>query len=277
MSNLILTPENYHSPEANLAYFSASQLKSFQDCEARTMAELRGEWQREETPSMLVGSYVDAHFSRTLDLFKAQHPDIYTRTGTLRSEYLKANDIIARLERDDLAMMMLNSMNQVIVTGTLCGQPFRGMLDMLLDANLCDAISKFYPKMDGLLFQSSAIVDLKVMRDFQPIYKEGMGRVTFVEAWGYDLSMAIYQRLILERDGTTPPCYILGATKETVPDIGLFSIRQSELDAAFEIGMENIDRYAEVKAGKIEPTRCEECDWCKTTKTLTVATVLGDF
>jgi hypothetical protein len=151
------------------------------------------------------------------------------------------------------------------------------MMDMLLDANLCDAISKAFQHMDGLLFQDSAIVDLKVMRDFKPIYKEGMGRVSFVEAWGYDLSMAIYQRLILERDGTTPPCYILGATKETVPDIGLFILRQGELDAAFEIGMENIDRYAEVKAGKLEPTRCEECDYCKQSKVLTGPTVLGDF
>lgn len=274
---MILTNENYHSQEANLVYFSGSQVKSFAACEARTMAELRGEWKPEDSISMLVGSYVDAHFSRSLDLFKAQHTDIYTRTGTLRSEFQQANEIIARLERDELAMMMLHDMNQTILTGSIGGFPFKGKLDMLLTAETCDAISKKFPDMDDLLFQDSAIVDLKVMRDFEPMYKEGEGRVSFIEAWGYDLSMAIYQHLVMLRDGTTPPCYILAATKEKVTDIGLFKLPQSLLDAAFEVGTDNLPRYAAVKAGKEEPERCETCDYCKSTRVLTKGIYLGEW
>ena len=41
---LKLTAENYYSREANQAYFSASQIKAFLECESRTMAELRGEY-----------------------------------------------------------------------------------------------------------------------------------------------------------------------------------------------------------------------------------------
>ena len=84
---MALTNENYYSQEANKAYFSASQLKQFMACEACAMAQLKGEYIQEKSQSLLVGGYIDAHFSRELDLFRAQNPEIYTRTGSLRSEY----------------------------------------------------------------------------------------------------------------------------------------------------------------------------------------------
>ena len=60
----MLTSENYYSPESNQGYMSASQFKSFLDCEARTLAELHGEYHRPSTEALLVGSYVDAYFER---------------------------------------------------------------------------------------------------------------------------------------------------------------------------------------------------------------------
>ena len=65
---MILTAENYYSQEANREYLSVSQYKDFCGslgkipCEAQALAKLNGEWEMEETTSMLVGSYVDAHF-----------------------------------------------------------------------------------------------------------------------------------------------------------------------------------------------------------------------
>ena len=38
----IVTSENYYAPETNMAYMGSSQFKSFQRCEAATLAELRG-------------------------------------------------------------------------------------------------------------------------------------------------------------------------------------------------------------------------------------------
>ena len=57
---MILTNENYYSPESNMEYMSVSQYKQFKRCEAATMAELRGEWQQPKSTALLVGSYVDA-------------------------------------------------------------------------------------------------------------------------------------------------------------------------------------------------------------------------
>ena len=54
-----LTSENYFSPENELFYMGSSQFKNFQKCEASALAELRGEYEREITDVLLVGSYVD--------------------------------------------------------------------------------------------------------------------------------------------------------------------------------------------------------------------------
>lgn len=270
---MILTAENYFSQEANWEYFSVSQFKTFLDCEARAMAELSGEYMREATQALLVGSYVDAHFSRELDIFRAQHPEIYTRTGSLRSEYQQAEEIIARLERDPLAMMMMEGAKQEIVMGKIEGVPFKAKLDILLNSDQCDRIAAEYPDMDELLFASGAIVDLKIVRDFQPMYKPDEGRMSFIEYWMYDLQLAIYRRLVDENY----PCYILGATKEKVTDIGLFLLPPPALDTAYTLYTDRLERAVAVKTGRAEPERCEKCDYCKQTKTLTCGTYLGDW
>ena len=99
-----LTAENYFSPEAEQRYMGSTQFKRFMQCEACAMAYIRGEYEQSKSAALLVGSYVDAHFSNALDLFKAKTPEIFTRAGDLRSEYKKANEIIERIERDELFM-----------------------------------------------------------------------------------------------------------------------------------------------------------------------------
>ena len=162
MSNL--TSENYFSPENQMKYFGSSQFKSFAKCEAGAMAEITGEYEREKTSALLVGSYVDAHFEGTLDVFQAQNPSIFTKQGSLKSEYRRAEEIIQRLERDELFMRYMAGKKQTIVAGELFGYPWKIKIDSYLEGE--------------------AIVDLKVMRDFEPIWVEGQGKIPFIEAWG---------------------------------------------------------------------------------------------
>jgi len=78
---MLLTSENYYSREANEEYLSVSQYKDFMGtygkpgCEEYALAKLNGTWVEamEDSTALMVGSYVDAHFEGTLDLFKAQH------------------------------------------------------------------------------------------------------------------------------------------------------------------------------------------------------------
>lgn len=240
----MITNENYFSPENNMKYMGVSQLKSFMNCEAAAMAELKGEYIRPKTTSLLVGSYVDAHFSGTLDLFKAQNPEIFTKQGALKSEYRKAEEIINRIERDPLFAELLSGKQQVIKTGELFGVPFKIKIDS---------------------YHHDKIVDLKIMKDFAPIYVEGKGRVSFIEAWGYDIQGAIYRAI----EGNNLPFIIAAATKETEPDIGAWEISSAELDAVLEMLEPYIQQAQLVKSGVIEPERCEHCDYCKFTKVLT--------
>ena len=42
MSDFILTDDNYYSQEANLNYFSCSQIEEFLSCEAAALAHVQG-------------------------------------------------------------------------------------------------------------------------------------------------------------------------------------------------------------------------------------------
>ena len=247
---------------------SASQLKRFMECEALALAEMRGEFVREETTALLVGGYVDAYFSRTLADYVAEHPQVYTNKGTLRAEFNQAQEIIGLIEGDPLLMHMLDGEAQKIVTGDIYGVPFRGKLDCLLSAEQCRAIAEDYPEMvDDLLMADGAIVDMKIMRDLEPVWVPGAGRMSFVQAWRYDLQLAIYQRLV----GGRLPCYLVVATKEKPPDKALIHVPQYMLDAALEGARDTILRIDHIKRHPDEAEACGKCAWCKVNKLISGA------
>ena len=103
-----LTDDNYFSLEADREYMSNSQFKSFMRCQAATMAELNGEYQRERSTALLVGSYVDEALTGDLERFKSENPELFKRDGTLKSEYLQADIMVERCRRDKLFMEYLN-------------------------------------------------------------------------------------------------------------------------------------------------------------------------
>lgn len=245
-----LTNENYFDRENQLKYIGVSQFKAFEACEYGALAELKGEYLKEKTPSMLVGSYVDAHFEKTLDIFKAKNPEIFKRDGSLLSQYANADNIIERIERDKMFCKFMSGEKQVIMTGEIEGVPVKIKIDSYLP---------------------DKIVDLKIMKDFAPIYKEGQGKLAWFEAWGYDLQGAVYQEIVYQNTGKRLPFFLAAATKEKEPDIDIIEISQDALDFELNRFKEKITYYDAVKKGFIEPHRCEKCDACKFTKVLTEA------
>ena len=126
-----VTAYNYFTPEINMAYMSASQFKAFTQCEAAALAELTQEYIREESTALLVGSYVDAYFSRGLERFKADHPELLTARGELKAEYKKADRVIDRIREDKLFMALLGGRKQVVRTGRIGGIPFVSASDKM--------------------------------------------------------------------------------------------------------------------------------------------------
>lgn len=249
---MILTAENYYSSEANWAYFSTSQVKTFADCPARAMAELRGDYVRPETTALLVGSYVDAYFEGTLGEFVRNHPELFKRDGTLKAEYIRANAMIERAESDPFFMDYLQGDKQVIITGEIDGFPFKIKTDVL------------HPE---------RIVDVKTTKNFDPVYKPGEGRMSFAEAYGYTLQGGIYQAI----EGQNKPFYLAAITKEEIPDIAIIQVGQEYMDAEMKLLKQNLPFYDAVKHGVIEPPRCEHCAWCKATRKLDHAFTLDEF
>ena len=152
---MIITAENYFFQRGRNGVFRIEPIQEFMKCESATMARIRGEIEEEKSTALLVGSYVDAHFEGTLDVFKAQNPEIFTRSGSLKSEYTHAEYIINRIEQDEMFMRYMSGETQAIMTGELFGVPWKTKID------------SYHP--------GKAIVDLKIMRDFEPVWVDGQG------------------------------------------------------------------------------------------------------
>lgn len=263
----IVTNENYFSPECNMAYMGSSQFKAFQRCEAAALAEIKGEYTRHSTSALLIGSYVDAFFSGELPEFQINHPEIFNkRTGTLKADFQQATDIIARMREDDLYMMLMGGNHQTIRTGTINGVPFKIKIDSYLSADQCEAIVEKYPQTANVFgLCDGAIVDQKVMRDTSSVWSdEEHSRISFVEAWGYDIQGAIYQAI----EGHMLPFILAVGTKENAPDLQALYIRDEDLAAKLAEIEDMAPRYQAIKEGRIQPKRCEKCPYCRATRKL---------
>lgn len=261
-----LTDKNYYSEEANFDYMSVSQFKDFvgtygrRGCEFTAMEKLRGEYKEPETTALLVGSYVDAYFEGTLDKFKAEHPDCFKKTGDkcLKSEYLQADEIIARIERDEFFMTHMSGEKQVIMTGELFGLPWKIKIDSYIE--------------------DIAIVDLKVMASLTKLeWVRDIGYLDFVRYWGYDIQGAIYQEIVYQNTGKRLPFYIAGASKEKVTNIKIIHVQDNYLREAMGIVEHNIERVKLVKNGEVPPDRCECCDHCRETEVLSGVIGIADL
>ena len=252
-----LTRHNYHSAEANQAYMSVSQFKQFRSCEARALAEIKGEYSRPTSTAMLVGSYIDAYFTGDLEEFIAENPDIISSRGAskgqLKAEFKQAEEIIDRLMNDRFFMSHMEGIPQQIYIGEIAGVPFKAKLDLL---------------------HEDRIVDLKIVRDFEDIWSPEDGRrVSWIRFWGYDIQGAIYQAITAQATGDKLPFYLAAATKETVMDKAVIEIADQVLKTRLAEVEALAPGFQAIKLGLAEPVRCEKCDYCKSTKVLTEITV----
>lgn len=263
-----LTECNYYESRD---YFSVSMLKQFlgapgiKGCEARALAEWRGDYQRPATDALLLGSYVDVGLTGTEAeqvRFKEDHPELFSTRGAtkgqLKSTFRKADDMVARAlrDRDDggVFMRFLEGDWQRIVTGEIHGHPFKGKLDVLGDGFICD-------------LKTTESITKKYYAD---------GWYDFIHYWGYDLQGAVYQELVYQTTGARLPFYIAAISKETPCDLGVYQVPQDELDQALEtLTPEKLGRIQALIDGDAEPERCGRCDWCRQTKVIKAPEILS--
>ena len=255
---MILNNETYYSREANLKYMSVSQLKTFTGtygrlgCEFQAMEELAGRWNEEPSTAMMIGSYVDSWAEGTLEQFEKENPSIFKKDGTLKADYAKAEEIIARIKRDEYFMKYLSGEKQKIMTGELFGTNWKIKMDSYIPG--------------------VAIVDLKVVKAVDGKdalnWVRDFGYLPWYLYWGYDIQGAVYQKIVEINTGKKLPFYLAAVSKENKPSIRIIQIMQHELDEALAFVEANLPRALRVKNGAAEPDRCEVCDCCRETRVL---------
>ena len=257
---LKLNKENYHCLQANLDYMSRGQYLDFTTgCEAATVASLKGEWVEEPSTALLVGQYVHAFFEGALPDFMANHPECFTKSGTLKAEFKQAEKMIETLKNDRLAMYTLEGQKEVIFTAEFAGAPWKVMLDV------------YNP-------ERRRIVDLKTTRSiidhiWNPEYQT---KLNFVEQYNYVTQSALYAEIERRASGRSEEdwfdFYLVAVSKQDYPDKEVIDMRSPERyrDELRQIEA-NMPRVLAVKNGREKPKHCGLCDYCRSVKKLTRA------
>ncbi|HZG16928.1 MAG TPA: PD-(D/E)XK nuclease-like domain-containing protein [Candidatus Bathyarchaeia archaeon] len=254
-----LNKDNYYSPEANLHYMSVSQFKefvpSFGGCEARAMASLSGEYKRAKNDAFIEGHYVHSWNEGTLDEFKANNPDLYSRrgptAGQLKVNFQHCNKMIEVLEKNPLAMKALAGRKEVIMTAELFGIPWKIMID------------SYQPEV-------GIFADLKALKEIDGKWwnKDAQCYENFLDHYGYSVQMAVYaevERIVSSRNDWLFPHMVI-VTKQDPPDHEIIYFDYEAIEHNLSIVERHIERVKLVKSGQAAPIRCEKCEYCRETK-----------
>lgn len=249
---LQLNDANYYSLDADRAYMSYSQYKTFHSCEARAMAQLAG-WQPKPSTDFLVGSYVHAwaEGAEALAKFKATTPDIFTAKGELKAQFREADEMIRALETDPLVGLAMQGEKEVIRVAEFGGCLWKTKIDV------------YNP-------EAGRFADLKTARSLDDkVWIDGR-YVHFVEARGYIGQLALYQEIDARATGQRLDPYLIIVTKEDPPNKEILAFEPIDrLKPALDDIEKNLPRVLAVKAGHEEPVRCGTCEYCRGTKQLT--------
>lgn len=191
--------------------------------------------------------------------FIAEHPEMFTKSGSLKAEFKVADKMIETLEADPLVLYMLQGQKEVILTAEFAGAIWRVMLD----------VHNPERRRNVDLKTTSSIYELK----WSP---EHMARVSFVEQYKYPLQAALYSEI--ERIANGRPegdwfdFFAVAVSKEAVPDKEVIDMRDPErYMQELEAVKEHMPRVLAVKSGQVEPVKCGRCDYCRSVKQLSGA------
>lgn len=254
----MLNNDNYYDREMQIKYTGSTQIKDFLQCEACALAKLNGEFEEEKSKAMLVSSYIDAYFSKELEQFKEQNPDIFTKNGELKSDYKLAEEVIRQIEDDPMFLKYISGEPQVIMTGEISGVPVKIKIDS-------------YHK-------DKVIVDLKCMANLDLIWNEEThSKENFINSYDYVLQAALYQEIVRQNTGKQLPFIIAVATKQKYSQRALLQIPQEELDTKLEFLKNYLPHIQELKQSKVEPIKCGKCDYCISKKKTTQIYFYDDY
>ena len=235
-------------------------------CESKAMAELNGEYEQGNKTALILGSFFHSWSEgpEAFQKFKDNHPEIYTRKGTLRKSpnYAIIDDWINILKDDKMAMQSLEGEKEVIITGELFGIDWKIMVD-------------------SIDHKRKAFTDLKTTREINRTYwnDENKEKENFILYWNYDIQLAVYAEILkrhLKMDEHYTP-HILAVDKGKPPDKELIYMPREDIEPILDRIELDIPRVYDVWKGNVEPKGCGRCEYCKSIKKLKEAVYYMDI
>ena len=263
-----LNAETYFSTEANLKYLDCSTYKNVvgtagrKGCECRALAIAKGEYEQPKTEALLVGSYVDAYFDKSLSQFCLDNMEYVFSKASIKKfeksgkaeelERLKAFEqadiMIKRAIKEPLFMKYVEGETQKILTADIDGVPIRVKLDS---------------------FDGHRITDIKTAASITETYyaKDSGQRLNFVENFGYIEQAFFYQTAVEQNFGKHLPFYLAVITKEKHnnephPRVAVIQIPDKIIEDKGKEIREKIKGVWNVLQGEYEPVPCKTCEWC---------------
>lgn len=261
-----LTAKNYYNHKTDWQYMSVSLFKEFEQCEARTLAILKGKWQPIiiETP-LLVGNYVHSKFESAdshRHFIRENREKIMTKPtkkypeGHLRSEFKVADNMIECLKNDQMFTNYYTpGQKEVIVVGKIDGYWWKG-------------------KIDSLVLDKNYFCDLKTVDDIHKGHWDSVLHkyIPFIQAREYDLQMAVYEELVKQSFNKICQPYIFAVSKQTPPDKIAIDFTGTDDEYSMKTDLEKIKElqphFWSVLNGEEAPNNCGKCDYCRKIKQL---------
>lgn len=241
-----LTQDNYYDTDTDYKYLSFSIFRQFVQNEAAALAALKGEydWFDNKTP-LLVGNYLHSYFesAEAHQKFKDQHPEMISQRGAtkgqLKKEFVIAEKMIKRLEAEPMFNSMLeNTDREVIVTGKIDGEDWKG-------------------KIDAVNVKEGYFIDFKTIRslvndgaEWSDYFKN---RVNFIKSRFYYQQMAIYAELLKQKYKKSFDPVIWAVSKEEQPVAKAYTIDDFLLEVGLSEVIDKQERVEKVINGEVVP------------------------
>ena len=235
----------FESKEAHLDFIHDNQESIYKKATKKQFTDYLDHFEVEYKKSSTVGdleTQVKEH---------AAHWNTEVPHGDIYSDFVIAEQMIKRIEKDEFFQFLWQGEKETVVTGELYGVEWKGKIDLL-------NVEKGY------------FVDLKTSRGFDNRYwdKDRNRYVSFVEAFGYVIQMGIYEKLLEMKYGKAFTGYIIAVSKETPSNIEAIQIEPAEKEFDLGLVQQRIGRVEQVKTGQEKPRMCGKCEYCREHKQL---------
>ncbi|RLC69297.1 MAG: hypothetical protein DRH97_00425 [Chloroflexi bacterium] len=267
MNKHSLTDDNYYQ---DTKYLSNSTVSEYMECSARAEAKRKGEWKDEgfKLPFAMghfFESLLNGDSKRVIESAEFKDQLCNANNVTENANAIKCRAMYARCSENDLFMRFNTGLNEQIFTGEIHGVLFRIKVDIVNIAN------GFFTdtKSSKATLKTCINEDGEIALDYEDFdWKDGKKR-PFYEHFDYIMQLAIYQEILRQNfDVLLQPILNVASKVKPFRYQTLFIDKHDErLSDKIELLGEYIEYIESMRAGTIEPTRCEEstCEYCNQT------------